>query len=113
MRNGESTANGQRQRCVPSRDPGAPGERNAENGVNQASGPRQRREPFGLNGVASLWVVLGCEFAPLTRGRLWVSPELLELHAVGQFVNYLGHETVECLLAVLSRLQPYSHACPA
>jgi len=29
------------------------------------------RQPFGLNGVASLWVVLGCEFALLTRGRLW------------------------------------------
>ena len=43
----------------------------------RASGGRQRREPFDLNGLASLWVVLGCEFAPLTRGRLWVLPELL------------------------------------
>ena len=42
--------------------------------------PRLRRaggrEPFDLNGLTSLWVVLGCEFAPLTRGRLWASPEL-------------------------------------
>jgi len=42
----------------------------------RASVERQRREPFDLKGLASLWVVLGCEFAPLTRGRLWVSPEL-------------------------------------
>jgi len=44
----------------------------AHGGLN---GPRQRREPFDLNGLASLWVVLGCEFAPLTRGGLWGSPE--------------------------------------
>ena len=40
----------------------------------QASGGRQRREPFDLNGLASLWVGLECEFAALTRGRVWVSP---------------------------------------
>ena len=79
-------ASGKRQRPVPSRDrKGASALRSAECGLRiekqritgrWASGGRQRREPFDLNGLASLWLVLGCEFAPLTRGRLWVSPEL-------------------------------------